>query len=347
MRIGLFIIGYLFFVSVQAQTPSFSQYFVGNNINNPGFTGISKGQYQAFAGYRNQYYSELGSSSIQAMYFGADAKFHIDKDDFYSLGINFQTDQSGASKFTGTFANITGAYIKKLNGNRNGQGQYLSMGMNAGVEQYRVNKNSVWFGNQFNTNTSTLNTNTPSGEPVDFLDGNVSDLSPNIGLGVVFYEVIGNRKSYFIGLSLDNILTANHSLSSAENVLARKYTLILGGEYPIHQDLSILPSLMARIQGIQQIYTPGAQVRMKNLDRKDVALRFGSFFRLVNGQDISSESLILTTGLEYGHFLFGISYDLSLGPVNDLTGGDGAIEFAISYSFPYTQRKAEITCPKF
>jgi len=338
---------FCFLTQLGAQDPHFSQ-FTSTPLNiNPAFTGLIEGQYRVNAIYRDQW-STIGTKFRTASV-AADIRYHLTGDDFYAFGVKILSDQAGEGVFKQNYAHVSASYIKKLFGDNRGYSQYISGGVQGGVGQHSIDWSKLWFGNQFDITTYSENLSLPTGESeILTASGNV-DLFMDINAGLLWYSVFDDFKSLYFGISMSHMNQPNISLFSSGNAtLGSKYSLHIGGEYPLSRSLSLLPAFQWLQQTPHQQFVLGSSFRYNQFGDADVSLRFGLYTRITEefNDGLHNDAFIITVAYEFSDFIVGISYDLTSSSLANANDRQGAFEISASYVFPYTQIKNKVSCPK-
>jgi type IX secretion system PorP/SprF family membrane protein len=346
---------------VTAQDAVFAQHFASPLHTNPAMMGVYQGQYRFNANYRQQWTRLFNDNpqgfdaALRTIHASFDYRYRIVDEDYLAFGINALEDESGSlSKFKSTRGNIGLSYMKQLAGNRySSSDQYLIFGAQVGMGQYALATNDLWFDRQFDTTTTSVNTALPSGEIAP-----QSDMFFNVNAGLMWYTVMDDNKSFYFGASAHNL--TNPSISFFGNkaeTLRRRFTVNTGGEFPLNDQLSVLPSVMATVQGPSMTTMFGANFRYTNRDWQEVAVRIGGSYRLANkyvwkgagtagGTTILGDALTVTGMLELNNWLIGGSYDIHTSSITRPTNARGAWELSLIYiapeRIPYRTR-----CPKF
>jgi type IX secretion system PorP/SprF family membrane protein len=345
---------------ITAQEASFAQYFYSPMHLNPALTGVFKGKYRFNANYRQQWSGTFSDKAITTFHTGLDYRIKVFQDDYFSCGINALSDETGANARVKTQrSNLSLAYLKQLGGSRySSVSQYLSAGLQVGVGQHSANLNGVWFDRQYDSVNIAVNTALSSGEVIP-----QSAMYLDYNLGVLFYSVWDEKRSFYAGMSLQHLSQPNISFfgDKKEN-LRRRITFHTGGEIPFGKELSVLPNAMITIQGPAMTTSFGGQLRYANLRwDDDMAIRVGLQGRLANkylsiltkegksvqsGTSILSDALTLTGTLELNQLLIGASYDMHLSSIRIPTNSRGAWELSLIYTGA-EKRRVKTECPRF
>jgi type IX secretion system PorP/SprF family membrane protein len=350
--------------NLQAQDALFSQYYAAPLHVNPALMGVYDGQMRFNANYRQQWsggvFSDIPIRQIHASF---DYRFRIADGDYLSFGINALEDETGAaSKLKSTRGNLGVSYMKQLGGNRyRSSDQYLVAGVQVGMGQNRLGTGDLWFDRQYDSSNIRIDQTLSSGE-IEPTSNNYLD----INAGLLWYAVMDKDKSVYVGGSMHHITKPNISYfgNKAEN-LKRRFTVHAGGEFPMNDQLSLMPAAMATLQNPSLSVQLGTNFRYSNNDWDEVAIRVGAWYRLVNkyvwingdltNQNVIQESaktsilgdaLTVTGMLEINKWLIGVSYDIHTSSIVRPTNGRNAFEISLIYIAP-ERIPYRTLCPKF
>ncbi len=332
-----------------SQDAVFSQFYNSNAVLNPALTGVFDGGQRLTLQYRDQWAQIHKSQSYRTVAASFDAKIHMKRNDFLTYGIDFTRDQAGAGAYTQQAGHLNIGYIKQI-GTRSYSPikHFLSGGLKVGFGQNSVNVDQLWFGSQFDTNNGYVDLGRPTNEDLINMNGN-SPLFGDFGLGLMYYNIIEERKTMYIGVSGAHLAQPNISMTEFGDVrLRRLVTVHAGGEFPVNRELSIMPNFVMHFQSPARMFMPGAHVRYMHQDWKEIALRFGAWLRTVRSFDsnVINDAIIFSATFEYEAFLFGLSYDVTTSRLINANSGRGAFELSVQYRNRDTKYRTPIKCPK-
>lgn len=344
------LIGLLFGWSfdLQAQDPRFTQFYSSPQKLNPAMTGVFDGQVRLSANYRDQWSSILGAVPYKTINVGFESKFGVLKDDFFSLGVNVLRDEAGDAAFNQTQGHLSLSFMKQVAGGRGYRyAQYLIAGVQVGAGQNGVDWSGIRFSTQFDG--IDYNGNLNSGESL----GEQSDVYTDINAGLMWYGVFDKNKSFYAGAAVNHVNTPDISFyNEAKESLYRRWVMHAGGEIPlITRQLSLLPGILYMRQGPSREINFGSNLRYTNKDWNEVALRVGSWMRFVKNVDqsgfsLGNESILMVAALEMSRFQIGLSYDVNLSTLTEISSSRGAFEVSFIYiSAP--KKRQQVLCPRF
>ncbi len=337
--------------SLQAQDPRFSQFPAAPVYLNPAMTGVFDGTFRFSANYREQWASILGDVPFRTISAAFDGRSQIMKTDYIGYSLIAMRDEAGSSRFGQTMAMVGASYLKKLGGNKYAfNDQYLIAGAQVGGGQYNVEWSKLWFSRQFNTTTQLPDPdNLGSGEPTGNSGKTTSDFYTDVNAGLMYYTIFDSNKSFYGGIAINHITQPKIRLfDDANESLYMRWVAHFGGEFPITDELSMLPAFSWMAQGPSRSVQVGSNVRYSNHDWRELAIRAGLWWHLVNKLEkgISGDALIFSAVLEIENINIGFSYDINTSVLNLATNSRGAYEVSVIYVQPSKER-IKVKCPKF
>lgn len=325
------------------QDVHFTQFYAAPLVVNPALTGGFEGTYRINTLYRDQWRKVL-DQPIRTFMVGADLRFDAPGksvyDDAIGLGLHFMHDKVGVIDFSTTQIAVSMAYHKSLSvSNR----QFLSAGIQAGLNQRNLNYANLNFPDEFNGTTGyTL----PTGEDLPTNNFAFSDF--NTGLN--YSARIGRHGALFAGLAYSHFLQPRVSFFENTNKgdkLYSKLTGMVSAQIPFGKTnrVSITPRFMAAQQGPHLEINTGANLRFALGEYGGSAFHVGGWARPVrNTGGVGLDAAVALVGFEYNGVLLGLSYDLNTTALS-ANQRQGAFEISISYLGNYDSE--EILCPKF
>ena len=279
-----------------------AQYLYNGLLINPAYAG-SHVQLSATLTYRNQWVNFDGAPITAT--FGIHSSFYRGK---VGVGALVTKDRIGSYSNTGVFGSY--AYIIQ-----NRQGGVFSMGVQVGANNYRADYSAL---------------NLRSGTDPSF--NNVSEIKPNVGAGIFYYD-----KKVFAGFSVPGLISYDKLFNNSLQPLyiPRYYYLNAGVKLranPASDKLMIQPSILVRIQD----GTP-ASVDLNLMLIYDEQVGIGTSYR--SGDGITSfVNLRITEKLMVGYFYEWITSD-----INNYTRGSH--ELMINYRTRIKNVHKNLDCP--
>jgi type IX secretion system PorP/SprF family membrane protein len=334
-----------------AQDPHFSQFYAAPLQMNPAQTGVFSGEYRFIANYRTQNYAILGNQSYRSIAASFEGRRSVGRDDYYSLGVAVLRDQVGESKFSQSRAVFSGSYLKNLGGGgRRGSGQFLVGGAQLGLGQWTYDWNNLWFSEQFFVDDvnrqAFIDYGSSNGESLDLME---TDLFLEFNAGVLYYNVIDENNSFYLGGAMHHLTEPNVSfLEDQAEKLHRRWVGQAGGELSLTREMSLLPAVAVMGQGSSFMGIGGLSIRYNSHDWREVAIRAGLWGRIAN-QDVKGmgmDAVVVSAILEVERWQFGLSYDITTSDLSSANNSRGAFELSLIYVHPSKER-FKVICPKF
>lgn len=344
----LCIIGLMYSTQSSAQDPRFSQFYANPLHLNPAMTGAFEGQFRFSVNYRDLYSSILANKPYRTLTAGIEIKSPVARRDFATFAISAMRDKAGQSNFQRTRLNIGGSFMKQLDGGRfNRGGQFLIVGAQLGAGQRSYNYNDLWFTEQFDAGSASVNYGADNGEAFDRASTNIF---LDFNAGILWYALLDENKSIYLGGAMHHLNTPAISLlDNPMEKLPRKYVIHGGGELPFNDNLSILPAVAFLSQGSSMSTTIGGNFRYRNNDWKELAIRAGLWGHVTNklDQGMGMDAVIVTTILEMERWNLGLSYDITTSVLSVANNSRGAFELSLIYVHPPQSRQYRVECPNF
>ncbi len=312
-------------------------------------TGVMNCNIRLTANYRNQWSSvatfENSFNTYSAAY---DQRIPVGRYDYFGVGLTLWGDVAGTANFTTNTAKISGSYAKRMGGYRN-ESHYLVLGAEAGVAQRSIDFNRLRWGTQHG-GEGNFDPTLPSQEDQNFARDNF--IFADLAAGLMWFSVLDENNSFFIGGAYHHLNRANISFSGQEEEsLFTKITIHAGGEFSGGGSrIAIVPNIVTFFQGPSWQVVPGTALRFRlgNSRRYYQAFQIGAWARITHRLDDQThmDALILTTRFEYEDFGIGFSYDLNTSSLNEASNFNGAFEFSVIYRICGPEKR-NVYCPNF
>lgn len=345
---------------LQAQDPRYTQYYQAPLRLNPAMTGVFDGVWRVGANFRTQWGSVM-HNAYNTYALTADVKIPVFKSDFIGVGFSALSDVAGGGMYNVTDINLGFTYQKKLTGGGRSYKQsmtsYLVAGAQVGIGQRSVKWLDLTYSTQYVTDANNYNQGISSGENFD--NTRMTKLYPDLSAGLLWYGTMGRRKSVYAGLGLfhinrPEISLINRSAGGGSYEVERLYMRITahaGGEVLLggrRSAISLLPGFVGMFQGPAMELNMGLGVKYQAAKYDDFALKFSVWTRLSNKllTEIDADALMLTVGIDWQTFQFGVSYDVNLSTLTAVSNGQGSLEFSIIYIHDGKHAR-EQGCPSF
>lgn len=281
-KLILFVFFFLSILKANAQQePHFTQYMSNMSVINPAYATDTPNVLNLGSLYRYQWAGIKGAPKTMTLF------AHTPINEKIEAGLSLVSDDigNGAKKITNVFADI--AYIIKLD-----ETQKLSFGVKAGFSTISTNFNG------FQLNSGDVTTDFAFAE-------NVNETMPNIGTGVYYFT-----DSYYIGLSVPNILTSEHTGSSGDQINSfgthRVHGYLTGGYiFDINENLKLKPAAMAIfVEGAPVSVDLTANVLYNEKFELGAAYRFGDAVSVLMNVNVTPN---LRVGYSYDYTLSNLS----------------------------------------
>jgi type IX secretion system PorP/SprF family membrane protein len=316
-KITPFLIGFCFFqATLSAQDLHFSQFYNQPLLQNPGQTGIFKGDLRAAGIYRSQWttvpvsYQTLGAS--------VDKKLLQSKGFLVSSGLVLANDKAGDGGLTWTQIGATASVAHALGAN-----QVLSLGFGLGFAQRKVDITKLKFKNQWNG--ETFDPAAPNKETF----GNSSRMKPTLSAGLNWHapNLNNSRNAIDVGIGAMHINRPNVNLKEASDFkLPMRLAFTAQGTTKISSNLDAVAFAEAQKMAENKEIIVGLGLRqwLNTSAGKEMALRLTVASRL-------GDAFIPALQLEYLSWTVGVSYDVNTSDFDIATNKRGGLELAVVY----------------
>lgn len=344
----------------KAQDPRYTQYYQAPLRLNPAMAGVFEGIWRVGANFRTQWGSVVGGQNAYYTYaLNGEYRLPVFKGDYVGLGFSALTDVSGAGQYNVTDINIGATYMKKLTGGgrsyRPTLTSYLVAGAQLGFGQRSVDWVNVTYSTQYQVDGNIYDPSITSGENTGAMRG--TRLYPDFSAGLLWYGVMGPRKSVYAGVGLFHLNRPEISLFDRTNTNAaseRLYSRITvhgGGEFLVGgrgSSISLLPGAVAMFQGPTMEVNVGMGIKYQAPRYDDFAFRFSLWSRISNRlqEDVDADAIMVVLGIDYQTFQFAVSYDINVSSLSQASNGQGALEFSVIYTHAGDYARRDV-CPAF
>ncbi len=336
-----------FAVNAFSQDIHFSQYYAAPVHLNPALTANVNGAFRFAANYRNQWFlipTQNQRAPYQTFQGSFDAPILREKlgNDGFGFGLNVYHDRAGNGVLSTLSAMGSVAYHKAVD--RYGRSR-ISVGLQAGIVQKRVNISNLIFENQLDAATGFWNENLSNGES-GF--SNDAILYPDVAVGALWSSAPKTKFRYYLGFGANHLSRPRESfLGDERNRLPVRYVVHGGMEIftSRKQDFSFAPTFLFMLQNNAQQYQVGLGF---NYDYSDDLGYFGSIStRFSTG---NADAAIIGVGMEFYNVRLGISYDINFSSLRTATRAQGAVEVGLVYIFRKEKQgpiQYHSYCPRF
>lgn len=316
--ICLLIATFLISKTSLSQDLHYSQYFNSELNLNPALTAYTQSQYRFTLNNRNQW------ASVTVPYKTLSASFETKiinfkrKRTFIGLGVLFNKDEAGDSKYGTTQLGLSLSMVKSLN-KRNSN--LISLGVQTGFYQRSIDYSQLYFPEQWNGTISTINSKNSENFAVNKF--NFFDISA----GINWFWAPSSKLKFNTGFSSWHLNRPNQSLMNDETAnLNIKYQAYSNIEIIISQPFNILPSIYYAYQGPYQEFLFGARLYYKIHQNRSkyFAMSTGLFFR-------NNDAVILYLGMDYKTLKLGATYDINTSSLSAASNYMGGMEVSVKW----------------
>ena len=170
-------------------------------------TGVMNCNTRFVANYRNQWSPVIPGNAYNTYSVSADQKLAVGRYDNFGVGINLWGDVAGSLDFQTLTAKVSGSYAKRVAGSRK-QAHYVVGGAEFGVSQRSVDFLKAQWPSQAGDDGNF----DPSLDPgEDFSQINDRFMFGDVGLGLLWFSVLGERTNFYVGGAYTHLNQANLS----------------------------------------------------------------------------------------------------------------------------------------
>lgn len=310
-----------------AQSPVFSQFYSSGLFLNPSLAGLEK---DIFIGmnYRSQW-SSLGLpfSTFQCTVIKPIVKPGIHAKHLGGLGASFLNDVAGPNReFINQSVMFSGAYNFHLTRYGN---NILSVGMQAGILQQRVNYNALQWSTQYSPVVGF--DNSLAGESGTF---NNQVFSPVLNAGIMWYyttrgHLTMESTSVFSGISVSNLIKPSSFIDNQKGIPILLYKFHGGISRLWNRRYELSPNYLVQYQNRNFQVNVGSYVsyyfQPPHLhNSKSTKVMVGLWYRL-------QDAVIVSTGFSNKTWNFGFSYDTNVSSFGRNFGFASAYEISLAY----------------
>ncbi len=326
-------------MSVQAQDPNFSQFFVSPLTLNPAMTGKFNGDFRVAGNYRDQW-PEISKAYITST-ISADMPIlrnRISELDTWGVGIMAMTDKTANGVLSSNYISISTAYHKGID--EDGLHQ-IGIGFQGTYANKRLDGTKLDFLDELDANGGFTGN---SEEPIDDQQINVDHF--DFSVGALYNGSTDGYNNFYVGVSAYHINRPKESFTG--NIfyqLNPRYTVNAGGAIPVGDRTKTvyLSSLYSNQAGATNIVLGGALGMLVNGDEDNPTTFFaGAWSRFNNVND----AIIPYVGLEFGSFRFGASYDVNISSLKTASQSRGGLEISLIFIKRPPGYKP-VPCPRF
>ena len=349
---------------LNSQDIHFSQFYMSPLNLNPAMTGVMNGNIRLTGNYRNQWASVLRDKSFRTYSVSYDQRFAVGRNDFFGVGGTVWGDKAGDAGFATQTGKLSFSYSKKIGGYRD-KASYVVVGAEGGAAQRSIDFLNLRWGTQHNGSGGfdpTISSN-ETGFNID------NFIFADMAAGLLWFNVLNKNTNYYIGGAYHHLNRPNQAFSSTNvagvnvrntDLIFTRITVHAGGEFPVSQNLGVLPGIIYMKQGPAFQVNGGNSFRFTLNDNPGEyqAFQLGVWARIsskdngttgnVNATSggVLVDAAILSARFDFNDMSLGFSYDVNVSPLRAASNGQGAFEFSLQYKILGNTKKS-VYCPDF
>lgn len=315
-----------FFRIALGQDYHFSQFNAAPLNLNPALAAAYDGIFRASFSQRTQWLSVTEPYLTIEGSFDAAVYRNNHRRELLGLGVVFNNDKAGDSKYTSMQGLLSLSYIKNIGyHNRNS----IGIGIYGGFINNTLNYSALQWDEQYQH--GAFNSNNPISDPL----GNTKQLFADFGMGAFWGYTPNKGNAFQWGFSAFHLNQPQEQFGTIASRLPIKWTTHFTSRIALTPNLSLEPMVYGARQKKYSEYLFGSNVEYFN--RKNsytVLFSFGGglFYRW-------NDALITTCFFDWQNLRLGISYDFNFSPFWVATKVRGGFEVSLNYVF----RKKTIT----
>jgi type IX secretion system PorP/SprF family membrane protein len=323
----LFIIIIFSVIKATGQDIHFSQLSSTSLFNSVASAGVKKSKLNSFAFYRSQWAS-IGNA-YRTYGLTADSRFKTGNNGI-GLGLLIYKDQAGALNFNQLKANLSIAYHLRVS-----QFSQFSGGVQLGITQHSIDESKAEWRTQFNG--KKFDPTLPSQEQPLF--ESFTNFDAAAGFLWSYSNKVSGRfsenpfKVLNIGVSVYHISQTNivYNANEAENM---RYVVFGNTAFSLKKStFDIEPSFLYQLKGKEYELVVGTMFKIILEEEsyhtgyfKQFDLSIGGYYRYPN------DAIIPAINMNYDSFGFGVSYDVNISELNQVSNYQGGLEFFIKHT---------------
>lgn len=308
--------------TVDAQDPSFSQFFSSPLSLNPALTGNFNGTMRAVANMRSQNadFNNAYNTQTVSVDFNLMAN-RIKSTDRLSMGVLLLSDQTGNKIITQNNLAVSLAFMKGLD---NEQNRSIAIGFQANYGNRRFNAANAQFEDQLTPGGFTNS----SGDLL--LNNDLSRSALDLNAGLLYQFAPTKEHHYYLGLGLFNLLQAQKGFGTGTSIAPMRQSVHGGMISPIGYAGTFHASFhFQRQKEFSQLSIGGAySYYIKDALQSYVELYLGAWYR-------TDQTVIPYIGIEWNYWRLGYTNDMHFS--NRTTAGQ--LRYSNEISLYYTLNK--------
>lgn len=303
-------------IQLHAQDIHFSQFFASPLTLNPALAGMHNYDLRIVDNYRSQWFTLGVPYNSNAV--SADFPIYTQKRTFAGSLLAVY-DASGdarlrVSKIYGSFSYI----LKKKD-------QVFALALQPGYVLKNFDIGSITFPDQYNVVSGTFDPNLPtsgnySGNQISYFDANAG----------AYWSGTFEKFNVRSGLSMYHLNRPKESFLNNNNTLSIRTQFFANASFELSQAWSLQPMLLYMEQEKASQFQLGTLLRMNNIAKQSIEyVYYGAFIR--TGYKRNIDAAVFHVGTKYKEIGLGLSYDVNISSLRQISNYQGALEISIIY----------------
>ena len=321
-------------LSSAAQDIHFSQFYQAPLFVNPALTGAFRGDLRATLNYKDQWNSFGAPYKTYALQFDAGLFKNKWERAYLGAGLAVFNDVAGDAKMGTTQANILVSSVVSLNDQMN-----VSAGISVGFAQRTIKNDEFHWGNQFVN--GTYDEHQLDGEPsrsyAAFGYGDF-DAGLNWNYAKRGSNVADSKELRLnLGVAVQHVNAPKQGFLGSVDPLYRKLVVHGGAFIGVADNIAVLPSAILYRQGPSQEINLGLMGRFSFAEDSrisEMAVSLGGYYRY-------GDAVIPAILFEIKGFTIGVSYDVNISSLTQVSNGRGGVELSLKFINPNPFRMQE------
>ncbi len=311
---------------LNAQDIHFSQFFNSPLTLNPAQSGNFDGTYRAGLNYRSQWTSVDSPYKTFSVFYDHIFNVGLMPGDYVSAGLVMYNDVAGDAKYSNLTMMLNGAYHKALTSSSN-----LTLGVQAGMMQKKLDPTKLKFGDMFDGTGFSGTTADP------FSNANLKNLDINVGLQ--YATVITNTINAYAGGTVYHVTQPKEGFINVDERLKMRYSGNAGATIVLNELMTLHPSVLYMNQAKASEFIIGSDIGYLLQTEKINAILYGGLFYR------HKDAIIPYIGMDYKDFKLGLSYDVNISGLSEVSNGKGGYELSLIYKGLITTTPTTIIVP--
>jgi type IX secretion system PorP/SprF family membrane protein len=327
LKIHIIAAGMLFCCIMQAQDFHLSLYDAAPLFLNPAMTGLVEGKVRAHAQYRNQWSSVAYKPFTTSL-----VSFDMSKGK-WGFGGQISNERAGIGNYNVLQALASVAYAIPLDKNRF---HNLSLGLQAGFNQKRIEYQIYTFDNQWSTSGGgTFDKSISSNE--NFSGQTQFEEVVNFG-ALYYYAKQQSRINPFVGFSAFNLTQPKEAFLGGDNRLPMRFYAHTGVRINISELLYCIPKVL--------IY------QQKNITQQTYALDAGYYFKGEKFYALAGfilrvkDASVANFGIRKDNYIIRMGYDFNTSTLSGTSKTRGAYEISLTWLGKKAKNQEIKNCPR-